>query len=133
MDFFAQQARVRGSSRRLVVLFVLAVIAIVVAIDAAVWLILGHHAADGEPAVSNLLLLFTSSIVVIAGIGLCSLFRIMSLSGGGKTVAEGVGAVAVSTKSPVDSTTTSTPSSFQGRLPGSFSASTRTSGQRSAR
>ena len=96
MDFFAQQARVRGSSRRLVALFVLAVIAIVVAIDAAVWLILGHHAADGEPAVSNLLLLFTSSIVVIAGIGLCSLFRIMSLSGGGKTVAEGVGAVAVS-------------------------------------
>lgn len=96
MDFFAQQARVRGSSRRLVALFVLAVIAIVVAIDAAVWLILGHHAADGEPAVSNLPLLFTSSIVVIAGIGLCSLFRIMSLSGGGKTVAEGVGAVAVS-------------------------------------
>lgn len=98
MDFFAQQARVRGSSRRLVALFVLAVIAIVVAIDAAVWLIVGHHAADGEPATSNLPLLFTSSIVVIAGIGLCSLFRIMSLSGGGKTVAESVGAVIV----PVD-------------------------------
>lgn len=95
MDFFAQQARVRGSSRRLVALFVLAVIAIVVAIDAVVWFTLGHHAADGEPAASNLSLLFTSSIVVIAGIGLCSLFRIMSLSGGGRTVAESVGAVAV--------------------------------------
>ena len=35
MDFFAQQARVRGSSsRRLVALFVLAVIAIVPAMDA---------------------------------------------------------------------------------------------------
>src|SRR5437867_4154916 len=36
-------------------------------------------------------------------------------------------AVAVSRKMPVDSTTTSTPSSFQGRLAGSFSAVTRTS------
>src|SRR5918996_3533541 len=36
-------------------------------------------------------------------------------------------AVAVSTNRPVDSTTTSTPSSFQGRLPGALSASTRTS------
>ncbi|MGH8156519.1 MAG: M48 family metallopeptidase [Rhodanobacter sp.] len=95
MDFFAQQARVRGSSRRLVALFVLAVIAIVVAIDAVVWLSMGHHSIDGEPARSNLPLLFTSSIAVLAGIGLSSLFRIMSLSGGGKSVAESVGAVPV--------------------------------------
>ena len=95
MDFFAQQARVRGSSRRLVVLFVLAVIAIVLAIDAVVWLAMGHRPVDGEPAASNLSLLITSSAVVLAGIGLSSLFRIMSLSGGGKTVAESVGAVPV--------------------------------------
>ena len=95
MDFFAQQARVRGSSRRLVVLFVLAVVAIVAAIDAVVWLTMGHHAADGEPVASNLPLLFASSAAVIAGIGLSSLFRIMSLSGGGKAVAESVGAVPV--------------------------------------
>jgi len=95
MDFFAQQARVRSSSRRLVALFVLAVIAIVAAIDAVVWFAMGHHRVDGEPALSNLPLLFTSSAVVLAGIGLSSLFRIMSLSGGGKTVAESVGAVPV--------------------------------------
>jgi Zn-dependent protease with chaperone function len=95
MDFFAQQARVRDSSRRLVALFVLAVIAIVAAIDAVVWVAMGHHPVDGEPALSNLPLLFTSSAVVLAGIGLSSLFRIMSLSGGGKTVAESVGAVPV--------------------------------------
>jgi Zn-dependent protease with chaperone function len=95
MDFFAQQARVRGSSRRLVALFVLAVIAIVTAIDAVVWFAMGHHPMDGEPARSNLPLLFTSSTVVLAGIGLSSLFRIMSLSGGGKTVAESVDAVPV--------------------------------------
>jgi len=95
MDFFAQQARVRGSSRRLVVLFALAVVAIVAAIDAAVWLAMGHHPVDGEPAASNLPLLLASSAAVLAGIGLGSLFRIMSLSAGGKAVAESVGAVAV--------------------------------------
>ena len=95
MDFFAQQARVRGSSRRLVVLFALAVVAIVAAIDAVVWLTMGHHSTGGEPAPSNLPLLFGSSVVVLAGIGLSSLFRIMSLSGGGSKVAESVGAIPV--------------------------------------
>ena len=95
MDFFAQQARVRGSSRRLVALFVLAVIAIVVTIDVVVWFALGKHPAPGEPAVSNVPLLLTTSVVVLAGIGFSSLFRIMSLSGGGKRVAESMGAVVV--------------------------------------
>jgi len=95
MDFFAQQARVRGSSRRLVILFVLAVIAIVVAIDAVVWFALGQHPAPGEPPASNLNLLLGSSAIVLAGIGLSSLFRIMSLSSGGKKVAESMGAVVV--------------------------------------
>jgi Zn-dependent protease with chaperone function len=96
MDFFAQQARVRGSSRRLVALFVLAVILVVAAIDAAVWIALGHHSVDGEPARSNVGLLFSSSVVVLAGIGLSSMFRILSLAGGGKAVAVSVGGVAVS-------------------------------------
>jgi Zn-dependent protease with chaperone function len=95
MDFFAQQARVRGSSRRLVLLFVLAVVAIVAVIDAVVWISLGHRPVNGEPARSNVTLLLTSTIVVIGGIALSSLFRIMSLSGGGKTVAESVGGVPV--------------------------------------
>ncbi|HUH29997.1 MAG TPA: M48 family metallopeptidase [Rhodanobacter sp.] len=95
MDFFAQQARVRGSSRRLVVLFVLAVAAIVVAIDVVVWFALGHHPVEGEPTTSNVPLLFISSCVVVAGIALSSLFRILSLSAGGKKVAQTVGAVEV--------------------------------------
>jgi Zn-dependent protease with chaperone function len=103
MDFFAQQARVRGSSRRLVALFALAVIAIVVAIDAVVWLAMGQHPADGSPVPSNLPLLATTTVVVLAGIGLSSLFRIMSLTGGGKKVAESLGAVPVplDTRDPV--------------------------------
>jgi Zn-dependent protease with chaperone function len=100
MDFFAQQARVRGSSRRLVVLFVLAVVTIVAAIDAVVWFTMGHHPADGEPVRSNLPLLLGSTLAVLAGITLSSLFRIMSLSGGGKTVAESLGAVVVPTDTP---------------------------------
>ena len=95
MDFFAQQARVRGSSRRLVVLFVLAVIAIVAAIDLVVWFALGHHGVDGEPAASNASLLFVTSVLVVGGIALSSLFRILSLSAGGKKVAQTVGAVEV--------------------------------------
>ncbi|HXD38358.1 MAG TPA: M48 family metallopeptidase [Rhodanobacter sp.] len=95
MDFFAQQARVRGSSRRLVALFVLAVVAIVATIDAVVWWAMGQRPPEGGPAVSDLSLLVTTSLIVLAGIGLSSLFRIMSLSGGGKSVAESVGAVPV--------------------------------------
>ena len=58
MDFFAQQARVRGSSRRLVVLFVLAVIAIVAG-DRCGGLVQpwGIVPVDGEPAASNVPLL----------------------------------------------------------------------------
>ncbi len=97
MDFFAQQARVRGSSRRLVVLFVLAVAAIVLAIDVAVWLALGHRPIEGEPTPSNVPLLFMTSCAVLGGIALSSLFRIMSLSSGGKKVAQTVGAVEVPT------------------------------------
>jgi Zn-dependent protease with chaperone function len=73
------------------------VVAIVAAIDAVVWFTMGHHSVDGEPVASNLPLLFGSSLAVLAGIGFSSMFRIMSLSGGGKTVAESVGAVLVPT------------------------------------
>ena len=97
MDFFAQQARVRGSSRRLVVLFLLAVAAIVLTIDVVVWLALGYHPVEGEPTPSNLPLLFITSCMVLGGIALSSLFRIMSLSAGGKKVAQTVGAVEVPT------------------------------------
>ena len=100
MDFFAQQARVRGSSRRLVVLFVLAVAAIVLAIDVVVWFALGHHPVEGEVPASNVPLLFITSCVVVGGVALSSLFRIMSLSAGGKKVAQTVGAIEV----PLDTT-----------------------------
>ncbi|MBN8712960.1 MAG: M48 family metallopeptidase [Xanthomonadales bacterium] len=97
MDFFAQQARVRGSSRRLVVLFVLAVVAIVAAIDFVVWLAFGYRPDVDGVVRSNVPLLLGTSVAVVCGIVLSSLYRIASLSAGGKKVAQTVGAVEVPT------------------------------------
>jgi Zn-dependent protease with chaperone function len=91
MDFFAQQARVRRSSRRLVLLFVLAVAAIVAAVD----LICAFLLIGPKPGI-----LLAISIAVIVLIGLCSLYRVASLRGGGSAVAVGMGATPV----PVDTT-----------------------------
>jgi len=93
MDFFAQQAHVRRSTRFLVLLFVLAVLFIVAATDVLVvmtWFIWGHQHHLG-PSVWVI-----SSIVVVGFIALCSMYRIQSLSDGGRSVAESVGAVPVS-------------------------------------
>jgi Zn-dependent protease with chaperone function len=93
MDFFAQQAHVRRSTRFLVLLFVLAVLFIVAATDVVVvmtWLIWGHQHRL-SPSVWVI-----SSIVVVGFIALCSMYRIQSLSDGGRSVAESVGAVPVS-------------------------------------
>ena len=95
MDFFAQQARVRGSSRRMVLLFVLAVVAIVVTIDAVVWILMGRHGMTHTGWASRRLLPLTTigTLLVIGG---CAMYRIMSLSNGGKSVAESMGGVPVS-------------------------------------
>ena len=93
MDFFAQQAHVRRSTRFLVLLFVLAVLFIVASTDVVVvmaWVIWGHHHRL-SPSVWVI-----SSIVVVGFIALCSMYRIQSLSDGGRSVAESVGAVPVS-------------------------------------
>lgn len=96
MDFFAQQARVRGSSRMLVLLFALAVIAMVVAVDVVVLTAFGHHRHGfGRPAPSNGTLMMWSSLAVLAVIAFSALYRIQSLSAGGKAVAESVGGVPV--------------------------------------
>ena len=87
MDFFAQQARVRRSGRRLVVLFVLAVLSIVIAVDlvCVVALRVGPHPGT---------LLGISALVLVV-IGLCSAYRVASLSGGGAAVARGLDATPV--------------------------------------
>jgi Zn-dependent protease with chaperone function len=88
MDFFAQQAKVRRSSRRLVWLFALAVLAIVAAVDLVCVFVLG---VGLRPAP-----LLGITLGVVAVIGLSSAYRVASLAGGGSTVAREMNAVEVS-------------------------------------
>ena len=84
MNFFEQQAAARRASARLVVLFALAVIAIVVAVDLVAW-VMTHS--------TNALMFF--GIATVATIGLGSLYRIASLGDGGDAVARQLGGVPV--------------------------------------
>jgi Zn-dependent protease with chaperone function len=91
MDFFAQQAKVRRSSRMLVWLFALAVLAIVVAVD----LVGGFFLVGFRPGpIAGI------TVVVLAVIGLSSAYRVASLAGGGESVAREMNAVEV----PADTT-----------------------------
>ncbi|WP_250633377.1 M48 family metallopeptidase [Pinirhizobacter soli] len=94
MDFFAQQARMRGTSRRLVFLFVLAILGIVFVVDAVVWFAWGHRRTpeDGQMVQSSVGLLVMSSAAVLAVIAGATLFRMASLRGGGSAVALQMGA-----------------------------------------
>ena len=92
MNFFEHQAAARRSSTRLVVLFVLAVAGIVIAVDAAAWLV--YDSPDRDPVEVGVMLVF-ASLTTLAIIGLGSLYRIATLSGGGESVALQMGGVAV--------------------------------------
>lgn len=93
MDFFAEQARQRAASRKLTLLFALAVLAIVALVDGVVWMLWGVHAAliKKAPGTEGKLLTVLS-VVVAGGILACSLHRMRRLSSGGRAVAESVGA-----------------------------------------
>ncbi len=88
MNFFEHQATARRSTTRMVVLFALAVIGIVVAVDVAVLLLLG----GGQNVVG---LLLVSTLGTLAVIGLGSLYRMASLRAGGEAVALQMGATEV--------------------------------------
>jgi Zn-dependent protease with chaperone function len=88
MNFFEHQAAARRTSTRLVLLFALAVIGIVVAVDLAVLLVFGRGGGAGG------VLVFTT-LATIAVIGLGSLYRVASLRGGGESVALELGGVPV--------------------------------------
>ena len=84
MNFFERQQQARTSSRRLVLLFVLATLGIVFVLDLMVWLVLGSP---------ELVLLMTVLAPVV--IGVSSLVRVAMLRGGGAEVARSMGAVPV--------------------------------------
>lgn len=103
MDFFAQQALARGQSRRLVVLFLLAVACVVSAIGFVVLLALdvGLSPEERLAAGGNLLTRhptagFVAALATLLVITVASLFKISRLRGGGGVVARELGGTLVS-------------------------------------
>jgi len=103
MDFFARQAASRRQSRWMVLLFVLAVLGIVVAINLVVITTVailtsrgGGPLAGEEVTVARypLVILF-STLAVLGTIGISSLARTVSLAAGGGKVAEQLGGTRV--------------------------------------
>lgn len=94
MDFFERQRQVRGASKRLVLLFILAVLGITAMVDLAV---LAGIMYGGRATPERLVgvLLFVSAAVLLM-IGTVSIVKTLSLRrGGGTKVAESLGAVRV--------------------------------------
>src|SRR5437868_2342312 len=104
MNFFHRQAEARRLSRRLVVLFALAVIAVVVAVDLVLFTILASLQPDSPgfalptaqwmQAHAGVVVVTTLSVIGV--IGLSSLYKTSVLSGGGGVVARSLGGVRVS-------------------------------------
>jgi hypothetical protein len=106
MDFFGAQEHARRQSRRLVWLFLLAVLAMVVALDLVVLGVLElgtdpRHAASGGPLERHAGALVATTVATLAVVGIASLYRIGRLRSGGAAVARprlsaGGGIVAIS-------------------------------------
>ncbi len=103
MDFFARQAETRRLSRWMVLLFILAVVAIIIAIDLVVIVAVailtsedgGVLAAQGVSFDQYPLVILVTSVIVVGTIGIASLVRTVSLSAGGSSVAEQLGGTRV--------------------------------------
>ncbi len=92
MNFFEHQDAARKQSKRLIVLFVLAVIGIVVSIDIALVFALGV-AGKSAGQISGFIAMAT--LATLAVIGISSMVRTASLRGGGGKVAVELGATPV--------------------------------------
>ena len=93
MNFFAQQERARAHTKRMLVLFVLAVACIVAALDFVLLLAFGSSGHGHHPSLGAVL--FWNSVLVVGIIGACSLYKITALRGGGGVVARQLGATFV--------------------------------------
>jgi Zn-dependent protease with chaperone function len=102
VNFFERQDHARRQTRRLVILFILAVVAIVVAVDLALLVGFGLSGApegaaplSAETLVANVPLLIGGSVATASVVGLASLFRTAALKGGGGQVARELGGTLV--------------------------------------
>ena len=103
MDFFARQAATRRQSRWMVLLFIIAVIAIVIAIDLVVVTTVavlsledgGLLASEDLSLTRYPIAVVVSTFVVLGTIGISSLVRTVTLAAGGGKVAEQLGGTRV--------------------------------------
>ncbi len=98
MNFFEHQDKARRQTRFLVVLFSLAVIGIIVAVNAVILTTLGVHVPDGDPGrmiAENAGLILATTLITGAIIGLASAFRSMQLNSGGGEIARALGGTRV--------------------------------------
>ncbi len=104
MNFFDQQDKARKKTRGLIGLFLLAVLAIVLAVDLVVVIVAASVSnADRDVAMpigqllkQNPMMLVWSSLFVVAAIGGATLFKMAVLRGGGGVVARSMGGTLVS-------------------------------------
>jgi Zn-dependent protease with chaperone function len=104
MNFFKRQDEARLASRRLVVLFGLAVLTVVAAVDLVVFLLMrqgeahahGYLPPLGEWIATHPRMVVGTSLVVLAIITLASFYKTMVLGGGGGVVARSLGGVRIS-------------------------------------
>jgi Zn-dependent protease with chaperone function len=108
VDFYAYQATARRQSRLFVVMFMAAVAAVVIALDAVIFTVLaarssaatygGQYGASADPlqfAMRNPDTALLVSLLIIGVIALASLFKSAQLRGGGAVVAQSLGGVRV--------------------------------------
>ncbi|MFN2333832.1 MAG: M48 family metallopeptidase [Wenzhouxiangellaceae bacterium] len=100
MNFFEQQDRARKQTRLLVIAFMLAVVAIVVAMNLIALVVFGDGSSPQawlSPSfwLANGPTLLATTVVTSGIIGLASLYRSLQLRGGGSTVARELGGVEV--------------------------------------
>jgi Zn-dependent protease with chaperone function len=91
VDFYARQEDARRTTRWLVLGFVVAVLAIVVAVDVIVWTIMSAR-TEGPPPVGAVVF---ATLVVVGIVGGASLFKTLQLRGGGGVVARSLGGTRV--------------------------------------
>jgi Zn-dependent protease with chaperone function len=103
MNFFQHQDASRRASRRLVFLFLLAVICVVAAVDLAVFIALwkfgtpdGQYFTLSQWATAHSGTVFGTTLLVIGIIGLASLYKTSVIGAGGGAVARSMGGVRIS-------------------------------------
>lgn len=107
MNFFQLQEQARLKTRWLVFIYAIAVVLIVIALDLVFLLVKHLTVSEYSPSggmstllESNSNALLVSSLLIITFIGLASLYRMMSLRGGGSKVAASLGGSRVDASHP---------------------------------